>query len=135
MPWTKITQSDFFEIDDNTEDPAARRLKYTDAIKEALDIALEIDRRVFVMGQGINDPGGMFGATTGLYKKYGEERVFETPLAEAGLTGIAVGAAAAGMRPFYCHNRPDFLMLAMDQIVNHATKLNYMSGGQCSTLR
>ncbi|MDD4565846.1 MAG: pyruvate dehydrogenase complex E1 component subunit beta [Eubacteriales bacterium] len=132
MPWTKITQSDYFEIDDNTEAPTSRRLKYTEAVREALDSALEIDKRVFVMGQGINDPGGMFGATTGLYKKYGEERVFETPLAEAGLTGIAVGAAAAGLRPFYCHNRPDFLMLAMDQIVNHATKLNYMSGGQCN---
>ena len=133
MPWTRIAESDLVEIENRPETMNQdRQIRYTDAVKEALDIALDIDKRVIVMGQGINDPGGMFGATKALFKKYGEERVFETPLAEAGLTGIAVGAAAAGLRPFYCHNRPDFLMLAMDQIVNHASKLNYMSGGQCN---
>ena len=90
------------------------------------------DERVFVMGQGVDDPVGMFGITTGLQEKYGEARVFDTPLSENGLTGVAVGAALAGMRPFYMHNRPDFLLLTMDQIVNHAAKWNYMFGG-CST--
>lgn len=132
MPWTRIAESDLIEIESDDENHSGRQIKYTEAVREALDIGLGIDERVFVMGQGINDPGGMFGATTGLYKKYGEKRVFETPLSEAGLMGIAVGAAAAGLRPFYCHNRPDFLMLAMDQIVNHASKMNYMSGGQCN---
>lgn len=133
MPWTKIAESDFLKIEDDALDyENARKINYVDAVREALDISLGIDPRVFVMGQGINDPGGMFGATTGLYQKYGEQRVFETPLSEAGLMGVTIGAAAAGLRPFYCHNRPDFLMLAMDQIVNHATKMNYMSGGQCN---
>ena len=131
MPWTKVPENDLVLIEDEMNAGADKRiLKYTEAIREALDFALSIDNRVFVMGQGVNDPKGMFDATTDLAKKFGEERVFETPLSEAGLTGVAIGASLAGMRPFYCHNRPDFLMLAMDQIVNHATKINYMSGGQ-----
>jgi pyruvate dehydrogenase E1 component beta subunit len=81
------------------------------------------------MGQGIDDPMGMFGITLDLHKKYGRDRVFETPLSENGLTGIAIGAALTGMRPVYMHNRPDFLLLAMDQIVNHASKWSYMFGG------
>ena len=92
---------------------------------------MTLDKNVYIMGQGINDKIGMFGATTDIYKQFGEDRVFDTPLAETGLTGMAVGAALNGLRPIYCHNRPDFLMLAMDQIVNHASKYNYMSGGQC----
>jgi pyruvate dehydrogenase E1 component beta subunit len=82
------------------------------------------------MGQGVDDPSGMFGITLDLHKKYGSERVFDTPLSENALTGIAVGAAITGMRPVYLHNRPDFLLLAMDQIVNHASKWSYMFGGK-----
>lgn len=133
MPWTKVNQLDSIEIEvsnDYTNDQ--RIISYTDSVREALYSALDIDERVFLMGQGINDPNGIFGATKDLWKVYGEERVFDTPLSEAALAGIAIGASMAGMRPVYCHNRPDFLLLAMDQIVNHASKLNYMSGGKCN---
>ncbi|MCL4370460.1 MAG: alpha-ketoacid dehydrogenase subunit beta [Chloroflexi bacterium] len=109
-----------------------RRLTYDQAIREALDQALALDPRVFVMGQGVDDPSGMFGGTKDLHLQYGAERVFDTPLAENGLMGIAVGAALGGMRPVYFHNRPDFLMLAMDQLVNHASKWSFMFGGAVS---
>ena len=132
MPWTVIDNKDIVECDPKNCNNSERKLSYPDAIREALSQALDLDKSVFVMGQGINDSIGMFGATTNLYQWYGEDRVFDTPLAETGLTGIAVGAAMNGLRPVYCHNRPDFLMLAMDQIVNHASKYNYMSGGQCA---
>ena len=82
--------------------------------------------------QGINDKNGMFGITDGLSNLFGTDRVFDTPLAETGLTGVAVGAAMAGQHPIYFHNRPDFLFLAMDQLINHASKYHYMSGGQYS---
>lgn len=133
MPWTKVNQLDSIEIEVNNDCASDKRIiSYTDSVREALYSALDIDERVFVMGQGINDPNGIFGATRDLWKVYGEERVFDTPLSEAALTGIAIGASTSGMRPIYCHNRPDFLLLAMDQIVNHASKLNYMSGGRCN---
>ena len=128
-PWLKITseldEPDFYHESENS----GRRLSYAEAIHEALDQALSLDSRVFVMGQGVDDPAAMFGATLNLHEKYGKERVFDTPLAENGLTGIAVGAAIGGMRPVYFHNRPDFLLLAMDQIVNHASKWHFMFGG------
>ena len=108
-----------------------RIISYPDAIREALKIALSNKEEVFLFGEGINDQPALFGVTTDLYKEFGEERVFDTPLSENALMGIATGAAIAGMRPVYFHNRPDFLLLAMDQFVNHATKYNYMSGGQC----
>ena len=134
MPWTVIDKEDKVDCGyGHTEgEEGARKLTYAEAIREALIQAMALDKNVFLMGQGINDKVGMFGATTDIYKEFGEERVFDTPLAETGLTGVAVGAAIAGMRPVYCHNRPDFLMLSMDQIVNHASKYNYMSGGECS---
>lgn len=106
-----------------------RVLGYDEAIREALQLALKNDRRTFVMGQGVDDPQGMFGATRDLHLEFGRERVFDTPLSEGALTGIATGAALAGMRPVYFHNRPDFLLLAMDQLVNHAAKWSYMFGG------
>jgi len=109
-----------------------RILAWPDAVREALSTALSIDKRVFVMGQGVDDPTGMFGATKGLHTQFGADRVFDTPLAESSLTGIAVGAAIGGMRPVYMHNRPDFLLLAMDQLVNHASKWHYMFGGAVS---
>ena len=67
-----------------------RTLSYSEAIREALIQAMTLDKNVFIMGQGINDKIGMFGATTDIYKQFGEDRVFDTPLAETGLTGIAI---------------------------------------------
>lgn len=129
MPWSKVkpplNEPDFFR--ESRE--CTRRLAYAEAIREALDQAMELDPTVYVMGQGVDDPSGMFGATLNLHKKHGEQRVFDTPLAENGLMGISVGAAIAGARPVYFHNRPDFLLLTMDQLVNHASKWSYMFGG------
>ncbi|MCX6355922.1 MAG: alpha-ketoacid dehydrogenase subunit beta [Candidatus Aureabacteria bacterium] len=131
-PWLKIAP-EFNEPAHYTgESPSGRRLSYAEAIREALVQAMEIDSSVFVMGQGVDDPSGMFGATLNLQKRFGKERVFDTPLAENGLMGVAVGAAVGGMRPVYFHNRPDFLLLAMDQLVNHASKWSYMFGGAVS---
>jgi len=129
MPWSKI-KPDCNEPDFHTEgNKTGRRITYAEAIREGVRQALVLDDRVFVMGQGVDDPSGMFGATRGLQKEFGPKRVFDTPLAETALTGIAVGAALGDMRPVYFHNRPDFLLLAMDQLVNHAAKWSYMFGG------
>ncbi len=128
MDWSKTLVKEEFNFDDAAEQHG-RKLSYTDALKEAMELALSSDDRVFVMGQGVDDPVGMFGITKDLDKKYGAHRVFDTPLSEEALTGVAVGAAMSGMRPIYMHNRPDFLLLAMNQIVNHAAKWSYMFGG------
>ncbi|MFC1829961.1 alpha-ketoacid dehydrogenase subunit beta [Thermodesulfobacteriota bacterium] len=132
MPWSKIhadsNEPDFYTESNNTE----RRIPYSEAVREGLRQALDLDDRVFVMGQGVDDPGGMFGTTRGLQDEFGHRRIFDTPLAETALTGIAVGAALGDMRPVYFHNRPDFLLLAMDQLVNHAAKWYFMFGGAVS---
>jgi pyruvate dehydrogenase E1 component beta subunit len=129
MPWSKI-KPELIEPDFNQETKEnGRLLSYAEAVREALDQALDLDPNVFVMGQGVDDPTGMFGTTLNLHRKYGTDRVFDTPLAENALTGIAVGAAIGGLRPVYLHNRPDFLLLAMDQLVNHASKWSFMFGG------
>ncbi len=127
--WSKV-KPELYEPSLSGQTPDTdRRLTYGQAIRESLDQALALDPRVFVMGQGVDDASGMFGATRDLHLQYGSERVFDTPLAENGLMGIAVGAALGGMRPVYFHNRPDFLLLASDQLVNHASKWSYMFGG------
>ena len=129
MDWSKtLIEEQALGFEDSAEN-SGRKLSYVAAIREAIELALTGDERVFVMGQGVDDPVGMFGITLGLHKKYGEDRVFDTPLSENALTGVATGAALTGMRPIYMHNRPDFLLLAMDQIVNHASKWSYMFGG------
>jgi pyruvate/2-oxoglutarate/acetoin dehydrogenase E1 component len=128
LDWSKILiKEDELSIDDAGKD--GRKLSYVAAEREALELALTNDERVFIMGQGVDDPSGMFGITLDLHKKYGPDRVFDTPLSENALTGVAIGAALSGMHPVYMHNRPDFLLLAMDQIVNHASKWSYMFGG------
>jgi len=129
MPWTKILIEKQVPGYDAHAGQDVRKLTFPEAIREGLDQALARDKNVFVMGQGVDDPLGMFGTTLDLDKKHGRDRVFDTPLSENALTGIAVGAALVGMRPVYLHNRPDFLLLAMDQIANHASKLSYMFGG------
>jgi len=132
MPWSRI-KPECHEPDYNIDqETSGRRIPYSEAIREGLQQALTLDSSVFVMGQGVDDPSGMFGATYGLQEKFGKERVFDTPLAETALMGVSVGAALGGMRPVYFHNRPDFLLLAMDQLVNHAAKWYYMFGGAIS---
>jgi pyruvate/2-oxoglutarate/acetoin dehydrogenase E1 component len=121
----KISEPAFYKETGDCE----RVIGYDEAIREALQLALNHDKRAFIMGQGVDDPEGMFGATKKLHLEFGHERVFDTPLSEGALTGVSVGAALAGMRPVYFHNRPDFLLLAMDQLVNHAAKWSYMFGG------
>jgi pyruvate dehydrogenase E1 component beta subunit len=106
-----------------------RQLNYAAALYETFDQILATNKKAFIMGQGVDDPFGMFGTTLNLHKKYGSGRVFDTPLSEEAMTGVAIGAALAGMRPIYMHNRPDFLLVAMNQIVNHASKWSYMFGG------
>jgi pyruvate/2-oxoglutarate/acetoin dehydrogenase E1 component len=93
-------------------------------------VAMEKDPSVFVHGQGVDDPGGMFGTSKGLKEKFGSDRVFDTPLSEEGMMGISNGAAMNGLRPVYMHNRPDFLLLAFNQIVTHAAKFSYIDNGQ-----
>lgn len=105
---------------------------YREAVREALIQAMERNSRVFVAGQGVDDPGAVFGTTRGLVERFGRRRVFDTPIAENGITGIMIGAALAGMRPVMVHMRMDFLPMSMDQIVNHAAKWRFMFGGRVS---
>ncbi len=107
-----------------------RRITQAEAIREALAQAMEEDERVIVIGEGVPDPKGIFGTTTGLQQRFGKARVFDSPLSENGITGICVGAAISGMRPVMVHQRIDFALLAMDQIVNNAAKWHYMFAGQ-----
>jgi acetoin:2,6-dichlorophenolindophenol oxidoreductase subunit beta len=129
MPWTtiQVEKQDNYFINDSD---ASRVISYKDAIYEALDQSMSLDSRVFIMGEGVDDPGGIFGTTKGLCKKYGKDRVFDTPIAENALTGIATGAAMAGLRPIFVHARMDFLVISLDQLVNHASKWSYMFGGK-----
>jgi acetoin:2,6-dichlorophenolindophenol oxidoreductase subunit beta len=99
-------------------------------ILEALDLALESDHSVYLIGEGVADPKGIFGTTVGLAEKYGSRRVIETPVAENGFTGIAIGSALMGQRPIVIHQRVEFALLAMEQIVNNAAKTHYVSDGK-----
>ncbi|HSD10069.1 MAG TPA: transketolase C-terminal domain-containing protein, partial [Candidatus Binatia bacterium] len=107
-----------------------RVLTYPQAIREATEQAMEEDPSVVLLGLGVDDPKRILGTTAGLLEKFGPERVFDTPLSEEGMTGIAIGMALAGLRPIHVHIRMDFLMLAMNQLVNIAAKKRYMTGGQ-----
>jgi len=107
-----------------------RVIGYVQAVNEALALALEEDPAVFVLGQGVDDPSAMFGTTRGLQQRFGRHRVFDTPLSEEAMMGVATGAAMNGMRPVYMHNRPDFVLIALNQLVTHAAKFHYMDNGQ-----
>ncbi|MBM3131627.1 MAG: alpha-ketoacid dehydrogenase subunit beta [Chloroflexi bacterium] len=106
-----------------------RELKYWQALSEGLTQAMEADESVFVMGVGVDDPKGIFGTTAGPYRKFGSKRVFDIPISENALTGMAIGASLSGMRPVMVHARNDFMLLTMDQIINNASKWLYVSGG------
>lgn len=109
-----------------------RTLSYVDAIREATDLEMARDPSVIVFGLDVDDPKAIQGTTRGLLAKYGPERVFGTPLSEDAMTGAAVGMALAGLRPMHVHIRMDFLMLAMNQLINVAAKARYMYGGRVS---
>lgn len=109
---------------------AERIISMYEAIAEAIAQEMERDPRVFVMGEDVGFYGGIFGATTGLWKKFGDERVRDTPISEMGFVGAAVGAALEGMRPIVEVMFVDFTGACFDQILNHMSKIQYMSGGQ-----
>jgi len=110
-----------------------RMMTFGQAVNEALAIALETDKEVFLLGEDIADPaGGVVKTTYGLSTKFGRDRVRPTPIAEQAIVGAAVGAAMAGMKPVAEIMINDFLMVCMDQVSNHAAKLRYMSGGKTS---
>ena len=110
----------------------AREISYSQAIQEAMAIALAADERVFLMGEDIGVYGGAFQVTGDLVGRFGEDRVIDTPISELGATGVSVGAALTGMRPIFEFQFSDFASLAMEQIVNQAAKLRYMLGGGVS---
>src|SRR5207249_1570511 len=109
---------------------AARDLKFFQAINEALDLCMRSDPAVYLMGLGVPDPKGIFGTTLGLKEKYGPSRVLDMPTSENGMTGIAIGSALVGMRPIMVHQRIEFALLAIEQIVNQAAKWHYMFAGK-----
>ena len=109
-----------------------RELSYSQAIQEALAIAMERDDRVFLMGEDIGVYGGAFQVTGDLVHRFGESRVIDTPISELGGAGVAVGAALLGRRPVFEFQFSDFATLAMEQIVNQAAKIRFMLGGKAS---
>ena len=106
-----------------------RTLSYAEALYEATYQEMSRDPSVFVYGMGVDDAKGMYGSTLNLHKNFGPDRCFDTPLAEDAMTGIGIGAAIAGMRPIHVHQRMDFLLLCMNQLVNMAAKMSYMTDG------
>ena len=107
-----------------------RELTLAQAVREALAEEMRHDSRVFILGEDIAEAGHPFKVLTGLVEEFGAERVLDTPISEAGFTGVAVGAAMTGLRPVVDIMFGDFVTLIMDQMVNQAAKVHYMSGGK-----
>lgn len=103
---------------------------FAEAIRDALSVALARDPSVIVYGLGVPDPRGVFGTTLDLHEQHGRRRVFDMPTSENAMTGVAVGAALGGLRPVLTHQRLDFALLSLDQIVNNAAKWRFMFGGR-----
>ena len=107
-----------------------RELTFAEAIREALAEEMRRDPRVFIMGEDVAEAGTPFKVLSGLVEEFGVQRVIDTPISEPGFSGLGVGSAMTGMRPVIDLMFGDFLTLAMDQIVNQAAKVHYMSGGK-----
>jgi len=107
-----------------------RQINLAQAVLEATAQCMRDDQSVYIMGLGVTDPKGVFGTTLGLEKKFGKKRVLDMPVAENGMTGIAIGSALVGIRPILTHQRVDFMLLSLDQIINNAAKWHYMFGGK-----
>ena len=128
MPWDEGLVNSL--VYDRPEPSEGRTISYVGAVNEALALALEHDPSVLVLGQGVDDPSAMFGTTKGLQQRFGGRRVFDIPLSEEAMMGVSAGAAMNGLRPVYMHNRPDFILLAFNQLVTHAAKFHFMDNGQ-----
>lgn len=109
-----------------------REITYREAIREALREEMARDDNVFVMGEDVAEYGGAFKVTSGLLEEFGADRIFDTPLSESAIVGAGVGASLMGMRPVVEVMFADFVGVAMDAIVNHAAKVNYLYGGTVS---
>jgi pyruvate dehydrogenase E1 component beta subunit len=109
-----------------------KTVTFAEEINRAQHIAMHKDEKMICMGLGIDDPKAIFGTTAGLQESFGKNRVFDMPTAENAMTGIGIGAAIAGTRVLMTHQRVDFFLLAMDQLVNNAAKWHYMFNGQMS---
>ncbi|MDG1277052.1 MAG: alpha-ketoacid dehydrogenase subunit beta [Algoriphagus sp.] len=106
------------------------KITYREAIKQAIREVMQKDERVFLMGEDVGNYGGAFAVSKGLLKEFGADRIMDVPLSESGFTGAGIGAALAGMKPIVEVMTVNFSLLAMDQIVNNASTLLHMSGGQ-----
>lgn len=112
------------------ENEKGRELSFAEAIREALVEEMRRDDRVFIIGEDVAEAGTVFKVLTGLVDEFGTERVIDSPISEAGITGLGVGAAITGMRPVVDIMFGDFITLTMDQMANQAAKTHYMSGGK-----
>mgnify|MGYP001263404703 CR=1 FL=1 len=113
-----------------TNAPPNRTITFSQAVREALAEEMRRDERVFIIGEDVAEAGTPFKVLSGLVEEFGPGRVIDTPISEAGFTGLAVGAAMTGMRPVVDLMFGDFLTLVLDQLVNQAAKTHYMSGGK-----
>jgi pyruvate dehydrogenase E1 component beta subunit len=109
---------------------SVRLIRYVDALREAFEQEMERDPSVIMFGLDVDDHKGIQGSTLGLQEKFGKQRIFGTPLSEDAMTGIAIGAAMAGLRPIHVHIRMDFMLLCMNQLINMGAKSHYMYNGQ-----
>jgi len=107
-----------------------REIEYREAIKEALDEEMRKDSNVFLIGEDIGIYGSSFRETQGLFEKYGPQRVIDTPISESAIVGAGIGAALTGCRPVVAIMFIDFMTLAMDQVINQAAKIKFMSGNK-----
>jgi pyruvate dehydrogenase E1 component beta subunit len=107
-------------------------ITYIQAINDAMHLAMRLDKNIICFGLGVDDPKKIFGSTIGLQEQFGSSRVFDIPTSENAMTGVAIGASLNGIRPIMIHQRLDFFLLAMDQLVNNAAKWYYMFGGNRS---
>jgi len=107
-----------------------KKTTFANSINSAIEFAMSIDPKVICYGLGTTDPKGIFGTTLGLEEKFGSERVFDMPTSENAMTGVAIGACIGGYKTIMTHQRLDFFILAMDQLVNSAAKMHYMFNGE-----
>jgi len=115
-------------------DRQVQEMTYAQAIRDGTAECLRRDPRTFVIGLGVPDPKGIFGTTTGLAEEFGADRAMDAPLSENALTGLVIGAALGGMRPILTHQRVDFALLSLEQIVNQAAKWYYMFDAKGGTV-